>query len=335
MKHFAASDLPDLLKSMRQPFHDGYWAMYSSVYGGIVTHPALMLVPIDDHMVHRGDGVFEALKVVQGSIYNLEAHLDRLEHSATSLALPLPAPRAALRDIVIETVRAAGRKEATIRIFISRGPGSFGVNPYDSRASQLYVVVGASGRPFMQDHPAGARIRSSGVAPKPASLSHIKNCNYVPNVMMKKEAVDAGVDFSAGFDELGYLTEGAVENMGIVTGDQRLLFPRLERILAGTTMLRVVELARSLIPLGVLKDVATADISRQEILAAPEFILTGTTINVVAGVEFDGHPIGTGKPGPVYAALSQLLQDDMSRNSTRLTPAITSSTVMSAIQPIS
>ncbi|MEI6516582.1 MAG: aminotransferase class IV [bacterium] len=311
MKQFSLSDWPELAAGLRRPFQAGYFAMYSSLYGGIVTDPALMLIPLDDHMVHRGDGIFEALKAVHGRIYGLEAHLDRLHQSAKALALAFPVSDADLRGIITATVRAAGKTDCMIRIYISRGPGSFGVNPYDCPASQLFVVVTALGTPFMAHHPGGGRICTSQIAGKSAAMSHIKNCNYAPNVLMKKEAVDAGVDFVAGFDEQGFLTEGAIENMGIVTADRRLLFPRLDRILAGTTMLRVMELARTLIPQGALKDVAFADIRRQDILAASEFIITGTTINVAAGVEFDGQPIGTGKPGPVYHALAGMLDQDM------------------------
>ena len=313
MKQFSISDWPALAAALRHPYQDGYFAMYSSLYGGIVTDPALMLLPIDDHMVHRGDGIFEALKRVNGAIYNLAAHLDRLDQSAKALFLQLPVARPELESIIAETVEASGKADCMVRVYVSRGPGSFSVNPYDCPSAQLYVVVTALGTPFMALHPEGGRVCSSRVAAKSASMSHIKNCNYAPNVLMKKEAVDAGVHFAAGFDEHGFLTEGAIENMGVVTRDNRLLFPKLDRILAGTTMLRVMDLARTLIPSRQLKDVAFAYISRQDILSAAEFIITGTTINVAAGVEFDGQPIGTGKPGPVYRALSALLDEDMKR----------------------
>jgi len=322
MKRFTESDWPVLAAALRRPHQQGYFAMYSSLYGGIVTDPALMLLPIDDHMVHRGDGIFEALKSVNGSLYNLEGHIDRLEQSGKALSLSLPVSRQALKDTVVETMRAAGKPDCTIRIYVSRGPGSFGVNPYDCPSSQLYVVVTSVGTPFMALHPQGGRVRTSLVAAKPAAMSHIKNCNYAPNVLMKKEAVDAGVDFTAGFDENGFLTEGAIENMGIVTADRRLLFPKLDRILAGTTMLRVIELARSLVPAGALTRVSFADISREDIRAAAEYIITGTTLNVVAGVEFDGSPIGTGKPGPIHAALTALLDRDMRENQALLTKVL-------------
>jgi branched-chain amino acid aminotransferase len=334
MKQFTSSDWPTLAAALRRSYQDGYFAMYSSLFGGIVTDPALMILPIDDHMVHRGDGIFEAIKTVNGCIYNLQGHLDRLDQSARALFLTLPASRAELMAIIRETVRVAGKPDCMIRVFVSRGPGSFAVNPYDCPSPQLYVVVTSLGTPFMKLHPEGGRICTSRIAAKSAGMSHIKNCNYAPNVLMKKEAVDAGVNFAAGFDEQGFLTEGAIENMGIVTADQRLLFPKLDRILAGTTMLRVMELAETLTRSGILKTVAFADISRKDILVASEFLLTGTTINVAAGVEFDGRPIGTGKPGPVYRALESLLEEDMRGNITLLTPAITSSTVMPAMQAI-
>lgn len=319
MKRFQSSDWPELVATLRRPYQGHYFAMYSSLYGGIVTDPALMLLPIDDHMVHRGDGVFEAIKGVNGRIYNLNGHLDRLDQSSRALFLTLPVTRTELTRIVMETVQTAGRPDCMIRIFVSRGPGSFSVNPYDCPAAQLYVVVTSLGTPFMKLHPEGGRICTSTIAAKSAAMSHIKNCNYAPNVLMKKEAVDRGMHFSAGFDEQGFLTEGAIENMGIVTADQHLLFPKLDRILAGTTMLRVMELARALIGQGFLKEVSFADISRQDILTASEFLLTGTTINVSAGVEFDGQPVGTGRPGPVYYALSALLEADMSANERLLT----------------
>ena len=73
-----------------EPEVPDYFAMYSSLWGGVVKDPALMVIPLDDHMVHRGDGIFEAFKCVNGYIYNLDAHLSRLENSARLIS-PAPA----------------------------------------------------------------------------------------------------------------------------------------------------------------------------------------------------------------------------------------------------
>lgn len=320
MKRFELKDWPALAEGLRRPYQTGYHAMYSSLYDGIVTDPALMLLPIDDHMVHRGDGVFEALKLIHGNLYNLDAHLDRLAQSAAAIALTLPRPLAEIKAAAVATARAAARRDGTLRIFASRGPGGFSVNPYECPASQLYVVVTTAGRPFMELHPEGARVRTSAIPAKTGSMAAIKNCNYAPNVLMKKEAVDAGVDYTLGFDERGCMAEGATENMGIVTRDNRLLFPHLDRILAGTTMLRAMDLAGRLVADGRLAAVACADIRPADIRTAREMLVTGTTINVAAATSFDGVPVGDGRPGPVHAALSALLDEDMRHNKALLTP---------------
>jgi hypothetical protein len=82
---------------------------------------------------------------------------------------------------------------------------------------------------------------------KPSFFATIKACNYLPNALMKKEAVDLGVDFTVAFDEQGALAEGATENAGILTAEGDLRVPKPDRILAGTTMHRVLELARPLV----------------------------------------------------------------------------------------
>jgi branched-chain amino acid aminotransferase len=319
MRRYELADFPELAGTLRRPYHAGYFAMYSSVYGGIVTDPVLMLLPMDDHLAHRGDGIFEVFKCVGGALYNLGDHLDRLEESARGLQLGLPVARRELERTVVETVRAGERRDCTVRVFVSRGPGGFSVNPYECPAPQLYVVVGALGEPFMQLHPGGARVRRSAVPAKTGTMAVIKSCNYAPNALMKKEAVDAGVDFVAGFDEHDHLTEGATENLGIVSADGRLLFPRPEHILHGTTMRRVMDLAREHLRGRAVADVGWADIGREDMVAARELLITGTTVNVAAGVEFDGRPVGDGRPGPVWRELSVLLERDMRSNTARLT----------------
>lgn len=299
---------------MRRPFHKNYYAMYSSVYGGVVTDPALMLLPIDDHMVHRGDGVFEVFKCVNGNIYNLEAHLRRLRHSTDVLDLRLPCSMKEIRCKVIGAIRAGGERNASIHLYVSRGPGSLGVNPYDTFRSELYIMVTSLPTPFMDLHPVGASVISSTVPPKTPYYAAIKSCNYLPNVLIKKEAEEKGADFAVGFDGRGMMTEGATENMGIVTRDGRLLFPKLDCVLCGTTMMRVMELAGKLVRSGDIAEAAFHDVPRKMVFRAAEMLVVGTTPNVTMVREFDGRRIGNGKAGPVYLKLSKLLIDDILYN---------------------
>jgi len=320
MKHFDKSSFGEVVEAMRCEFQKNYYAMYSSVYGGIVTDPALMMLPLDDHMVHRGDGVFEAFKCVNGSIYNMKGHLERLIHSASGLILVLPWSSGQIGDIVVETVRSGGHKECMIRLYASRGPGSFDVNPYDCPVPQLYVAATSLKKPFMELHPEGAVVRTSRVPVKEPSYASIKSCNYLPNVLMRKEAAELKADFVAAFDSGGFLAEGATENIGIVTRNGKLLFPRLDGILCGTTMMRVMDLAGKLMDSGDLKKVGFADISHKDILNAAEVLIVGTTPNVAAVREFDGAKTGDGKPGVIGRKLNALLADDILHNRQLLTP---------------
>ena len=299
---------------MRRPFHAQYYAMFSSLYEGIVTDPLLMMVPVDDHMVHRGDAVFETLKCVRGNIYNLRAHLGRLAASAQGLSLNLPCSEKELADIIVQTVFAGEHPDCLIRLLLSRGPGSLGVSPYDCPAPALYVVVSEYKKPFMELHPEGAKVKTSTLPVKAAPFANIKSVNYLTNVLMKKEAVDSGVDFVVSFDENGHLAEGPTENAGIVTRDGCLRVPNPERILAGTTMIRVMELARSLPATQQLAAVETADIARTDVEDAAEMLIFGTTPDVTAATEFDGKPVGGGKPGPVFKQLNRILLEDIHQN---------------------
>lgn len=313
MKFLSRDNIKELLKNTEQEYHRNYYAMYSSVFDAITTDPALMLVPVDDHLVHRGDGVFETLKCVNGALYNFEDHLLRLKNSAAAINLSSAIIDKQLRELTIATVRAAGKQNCSVRIIISRGPGSFSVNPYDCPAPQIYIIVTRLSPPFMQQHPEGARVRASRIPSKPSFMAGIKNCNYLPNVLMKKEAVELGVDLTVAFDTNGCMGEGPTENLGIVGSGNRLQFPRLDNILRGTTMTRVLTLAQQLVP-DKLEAVELTDIRAEDIESASEMLIVGTTWNVAAVREYNGKPVADGNPGPVFTALYKLLDDDINRN---------------------
>ena len=314
MKRLSLNGYLAALEAGRKPYHDGYYAMYSSLLGGIVTNPVLMQLPIDDHLVHRGDGVFDTFKCVDGAIYNLDAHLHRLERSAAAIGTRWPGGVGDIRTLTLETIRAGDHRICSGRVMLARGPGGFGVSPYEPPEPTLYIIAYKLGAPFMEAHPAGASVRRSRVPAKPSQFAEIKNCNYLPNVLMKGEAVDWGVDFVVGYDTDNHLTEGATENVGIVTRSGELVFPRLENILAGTSMLRLMELAQEQVSAGDLKAVTMRDISEQDVLDAAEVLIVGTTLNVVAVCEYEGCAIGRGTPGPVWQLLNGLLERDILEN---------------------
>jgi len=287
-----------------------YLAMYSTWIGGIVTDPTLMLVPVDDHIVHRGDGVFEAFKCVSGRIYLLERHLDRLERSSGMIDLDWPVSRSVLKQRILETISAARVEDCLVRLYISRGPGDFSPSPSGTCGSQLYLMVTDLGHPPSRKYESGCSLITSSTPVKPGFFANVKSCNYLPNVLMEKEAEEGGADYAVGLDEDGWLTEGPTENMGLVTRDGAFLVPPFERILRGTTVIRMMELAQSLVSEGYLREVREAPLTRQDVLAAGEVMMFGTTFDVLPVVSFDGQSIGEGRPGPMFRAFLDLMRRD-------------------------
>jgi 4-amino-4-deoxychorismate lyase len=299
----------------RQPVK--YWAFYSSQLGGIVTDPALMVVPFDDHMVHRGHGIFDTAAIEAGKIYDLEAHLDRFIRSAHNSKLKLPA-RDEMRDIIVRTAAASGKREGSIRYWASAGPGSLGLAPAAGAEPGFFVMISAGlGYPETW-YTQGLRMMTTTYPIKPPLYAVTKSVNYLPNVLMQMEAQERGVDNGIFIDAAGNVGESSNMNVAFITADGMLKHPKFDHILSGCTSLRLLELATRLQTTGVLKGVQVCDIPVAEARMAREMLLIGSSVKVAPIVEWDGKPIGDGKPGPIARALHELLQNDMRSATDRL-----------------
>jgi 4-amino-4-deoxychorismate lyase len=292
----------------RQPVR--YWAFYSSQLGGIVTDPALMVLPFDDHIVHRGHGVFDTAAIVDGKLYDLEAHLDRFTRSAGLSKLPLPCSREEMREIILRTAAASGKRDGSVRYWISAGPGSLGLPPAAGAEPGFFVMIFAGLSYPDAWYTSGLRVMTTSYPIKPPLYAITKSTNYLPNILMQIEAQEAGLDNGVFIDESGNVGESSNMNVAFVGQDGTLQHPRFDHILSGCTSLRLLELARTLEG-GLLRAVQVRDIPVAEARAAREMLLIGSSIKVAPIVEWDGKPIGDGKPGPVAAALRDLLAGDM------------------------
>lgn len=305
------SEIQSKLKERSYPAQRTYLAMYSTWWGGIVTDPALMMVPVDDHLVHRGDGVFEAIKVVDGKAFLLQEHLERLASSADHIGIALPMTLEKIKEVIFKTTIATGARNAILRLYISRGPGGFTANPYDSIASQMYLIVTAYTPVSEEKYLNGVRVGRSEIIPKDPWFAKIKSCNYLQNVLMKKESVDRKIDFTIGIDPQGYLTESSTENIVLIDKDKNLLRPKLRQILKGTTMMRSFELAHTLLSDGTLSSIQEKDLTEKDIFNAHEVMMIGTTLDVLPVTEYEGQKIGSGKQGEISAKLLRLLREDI------------------------
>ncbi|KAF7838818.1 D-amino-acid transaminase, chloroplastic-like [Senna tora] len=282
--------------------------MYSSIYGGIILDPAMMVIPMDDHMVHRGHGVFDTAVILNGYIYELDVHLDRFLRSATNAKISSPFSRSALRSILIQLTAVSKCKKGTLRYWLSAGPGDFLLSPSGCPTSAFYAVVIDEDFSQCKD---GVKVITSHTPMKPPQFATVKNVNYLPNVLAKMEAEEKGAFASIWIDEEGYIAEGPNVNVAFITKEKELVMPNFDKILRGCTAKRLLELAPKLIDQGLLKGVAMKNITVEEAKSAAEMMYVGSTLPVLPIIMWDDQPIGNGRVGELTMHLSDLLWDDM------------------------
>ncbi len=318
MKVLSGQDILSGLAALRARQPVKYWAFYSSQLGGIVTDPAMMVIPFDDHIVHRGHGIFDTAGLVDGRIYDLEAHLDRFLLSAGRSKLTLPGSRGDIRDIIIQTTAASGRRDGSIRYWLSSGPGSLDLTPAAGAEPGFFVRIFAGLSYSEKWYTEGLKVMTTTYPIKAPLYAMTKATNYLPNVLMQMEAKEAGFDNGVFIDENGHVGESSNMNVAFVTKDGAFAHPKFDHILAGCTSLRLLELATALRDRGIITGVEVRDITVAEARASREMMLLGSSVKVAPIIRWDDQVIGDGRPGPVAAALLKLLDDDM-RSGDRLT----------------
>jgi len=299
--------LEALLEAIR-PGSEEVLAFYDHRVGVIGTDPKLMLMPWDDHLVHRGDGVFESVKYEGRRLYQLDAHIRRIKVSCQAIHLEPPCSWGELTETIIEVARAGNEPDGLIRVLLGRGPGGFGLDPYESPVQSMYVVAYRMHKRPESAFEKGATAMRTSIPAKQAWMATVKTTNYLPNVLMKREAVNNHVDFPFCYDSNGFLAEGATENIALVDEAGRLVIPEFTNSLAGTTLMRAVDL---------LKDemsVIFKGVSEAEVFAAREVMMIGTSFDAIGIVRYAGKPIYDARPGPVARKLRALLQAHLQQN---------------------
>lgn len=257
-------------------------------------------IPVTDHGLLYGDGIFEGIRVYRNRVFRLDAHMQRLATAARGIALELPGGIAAVRAAVLATVRAFGEEEAYVRLIVTRGEGSLGVDPTTCSQPRLICIVD-----HVRIYPPEMRARgldlvtSSLRRPSPDVLDpRIKSLNYLNNAMAKLEAKQAGADEALMLNAQGTVAEASVANVFVVRDGVLLTPPAIDGALEGITRATVMELAASLgFP------VREQTLGRFDFFAAEEAFLTGSGAGLVPIRSLDSRPIGSGARGPVFEKL--------------------------------
>ena len=300
-----ANDYLERLLAAPRPGAEHILAFLDYRVGAICKDPKLLLIPLDDHLCHRGDGVFETVAYRSRRVLLLDAHLERLRNSANAVHLAPPCPWEELRALILDVARAGGADQGSLRILLGRGPGGFGISPAECPVSSLYIIA-----LHARDLPETVYIKGfsacrTSMPARQSYLARIKTTNYLPNVLMTEEARRRGFDVPLSFDDQGNLAESAIANVALVDARGTLVAPEFTHSLPGTTVLKALELLKPHMPVNI------RPVMEKEIYAAREFLLFSTSPGCVPITSYEGYPINDGQPGPTAKFLRQSLHETL------------------------
>ena len=257
-------------------------------------------VSVFDHGLLYGDGVFEGIRAYHGRVFKLKEHIDRLFHSAKAILLEIPLSREEMMQATVATIRANKLRDCYVRLIVTRGIGTLGLNPRSCKKPSVIIIAGK-----IQVYPPELYARGMEIVTVPtvrnlhsAVNPAIKSLNYLNNILAKIEANNAGVEEAVMLNSEGFVAECTADNLFIIKTGALFTPPLSAGALYGITRGTVMELAEQI---GV--KVAETNLTRYDLFNADECFLTGTGAEIMPVIKIDGRVIGTGQPGSLSLKL--------------------------------
>ena len=256
-------------------------------------------ISVYDHGLLYGDGIFEGIRVYGGKVFRHAQHIERLYESAQAIALTIPLTPAEMTKAVEDTVAKNAKVDGYIRLIVTRGAGSLGLDPRKCEPVVIVIVDDISLYPKELYENGLEIITSSYTRPHSNALSpRVKSLNYLNNILAKIEAIRAGCLEAIMLNQAGEVAECTGDNIFVLKHGVLKTPPPEAGILQGITRDFVLELAAKI---GIPAKECT--LTRHDVYTADEVFLTGTAAEVIAVTKVDGRVIGEGKQGPLTRKL--------------------------------
>lgn len=253
-------------------------------------------ISVFDHGLLYGDGIFEGIRAYNGRVFKLKEHIDRLFYSAKAILLSIPMSHADMMKAVVDTCRQNDVRDGYIRLVVTRGVGTLGLNPNRCKDPSVIIIAGK-----IQLYPPELYQNGMDIITVPtvrnlhsALNPAIKSLNYLNNILAKIEANNAGCEEAVMLNAEGFVAECTGDNLFVVKENRVLTPPLTAGALYGITRRVVLDLAAEL---GFRAE--ETNLTRYDLFNADECFLTGTGAELVPVVRIDGRSIGSGKPGPI------------------------------------
>jgi branched-chain amino acid aminotransferase len=257
-------------------------------------------ISVFDHGLLYGDGIFEGIRAYNGRVFKLKEHIDRLFYSAKAILLTIPMSHADIMAAVVETCRRNKIRDGYIRLVVTRGAGTLGLNPNRCKRPSVIIIADK-----IQLYPAELYEKGMDIVTVPTTRNlhsalnpAIKSLNYLNNILAKIEANNAGCEEAIMLNAEGFVAECTGDNIFIIKEGRLLTPPLAAGALYGITRQVVMELGAQS---GL--QVSEPNLTRYDLFNADECFLTGTAAELMPVVKIDGRLIGNGAPGPVTGKL--------------------------------
>ncbi|WP_212831553.1 aminotransferase class IV [Catellatospora sp. TT07R-123] len=273
-----------------------YWV------NGVLRHRDEPGISPFDSVVQGGDAVWEGLRLYQGKVFGLDAHLARLRRSAAALGFAAVPSDKEITDALTETLHANAMTDGVhIRLTLTRGVKvTSGMDPRLNQSGCTLIVL-AEHKPPVYDTTGLTLATSSVRRPGPDVLDpKIHHNNLINSILAKMEATVAGADDALMLDGRGFVAETNATHLFAVVGGA-LATPRTVACPEGITRLTVLALAAQH---GI--EAVERDISLAEMYAADEVFCTGTMGEIAGVTVIDGRTIGEGGIGPVTRRVAEI-----------------------------
>lgn len=252
-------------------------------------------IPVLDHGLLYGDGVFEGIRAYGGRVFKLDEHMQRFKSASRAIYLDLPMSIEAITEIVLETCRRNGIVDGYIRLVCTRGADGLGLYPKpESHPPRLFCIADQIALYSDEAYRRGLKVTTSSYQRNKPSMvdPQIKSLNYLNNILAAIEAHRNGADEALLLNSDGIVTECTGDNIFMVKNEVVITPPVWLGTLDGITRGSVIKVAREL---GYM--VLEEPFTRFNLLNCDEAFLTGTAAEIIAITELDGQVIGTGVAG--------------------------------------
>lgn len=263
-------------------------------------------ISVFDHGLLYGDGVFEGIRIYNGKVFRLKEHIQRLYDSAKAILLEISMTMENMEAAVLDAIKVNEKKDGYIRLVVTRGEGSLGLDPASCKKATVVIIVDDIQLYPKEYYEKGIAVVTVATRRIPSECldPRIKSLNYLNNILAKIDAKQAGCLEAVMLNSQGFIAECTADNIFIVKQEKLLTPSAYHGALEGITRQTVMEIGDAL---GIKCQETT--LTPYDLYTADECFMTGTGAEIAPVVKIDGRVIGDGRPGKMTKTLIGCFRD--------------------------